>query len=48
LLHHADQDRLYTSEQFRKWTADNGVARSMSRSGNVSDNAAMKSFFSSL
>ena len=27
---------------------DNGVARSMSRSGNVWDNAAMESFFSSL
>jgi len=28
--------------------ADNGVTRSMSRSGNVWDNAAMESFFSSL
>jgi putative transposase len=28
--------------------ADNGVACSMSRSGNVWDNAAMESFFSSL
>ena len=28
--------------------ADNGVACSMSRSGNIWDNAAMESFFSSL
>ena len=28
--------------------ADDGVTRSMSRSGNIWDNAAMKSFFSSL
>ena len=28
--------------------ADNGVTCSMSRSGNVGDNAAMESFFSSL
>jgi putative transposase len=28
--------------------ADHGVVRSMSRSGNVWDNAAMESFFSSL
>jgi putative transposase len=38
----------YTSEQFQKLMADNGVACSMSRSGNVWDNAAMESFFSSL
>jgi transposase InsO family protein len=38
----------YTSEQFQKLMADNGVVCSMSRSGNVWDNAAMESFFSSL
>ena len=38
----------YTSEQFQRLMADNGVACSMSRSGNVWDNAAMESFFSSL
>src|SRR5258708_657655 len=38
----------YTSEQFQKLMADNGVDCSMSRSGNVWDNAAMESFFSSL
>ena len=35
-------------EQFQRLMADNGVVCSMSRSGNVWDNAAMESFFSSL
>ncbi|MBC7521537.1 MAG: IS3 family transposase, partial [Sandarakinorhabdus sp.] len=48
LLHHADQGSQYTSEQFQRLMADNGVTCSMSRSGNVWDNAAMESFFSSL
>jgi len=48
LLHHSDQGSQYTSEQFQKLMADNGVLCSMSRSGNVWDNAAMESFFSSL
>ena len=48
LLHHSDQGSQYTSEQFRALMADNGVTCSMSRSGNVWDNAAMESFFSSL
>ncbi len=47
LLHHSDQGSQYTSEQFQKLMADNGVACSMSRSGNVWDNAAMESVFSS-
>jgi putative transposase len=38
----------YNSEQFQRLMADNGVDCSMSRSGNVWDNAAMESFFSSL
>jgi putative transposase len=38
----------YTSEQFHRLMADHGVVCSMSRSGNVWDNAAMESFFSSL
>jgi putative transposase len=38
----------YTSEQFQRLMADNGVTCSMSRSGNVWDNAAMESFFSSM
>jgi len=48
LLHHSDQGSQYTSEQFSKLMEDNGVTCSMSRSGNVWDNAAMESFFSSL
>ena len=45
---HSDQGSQYTSEQFQRVMADNGVTCSMSRSGNVWDNAAMESFFSSL
>ena len=48
LLHHSDQGSQYTSEQFQRLMADNGVTCSMCRSGNVWDNAAMESFFSSL
>ena len=48
LLHHSDRGSQYTSEQFQRLMADNGVLCSMSRSGNVWDNAAMESFFSSL
>src|SRR6188768_2552203 len=48
LLHHSDRGSQYTSEQFQRLRADNGVVCSMSRSGNVWDNAAMESFFSSL
>ena len=48
LLHHSDQGSQYTSEPFQRLMADHGVTCSMSRSGNVWDNAAMKSFFSSL
>jgi putative transposase len=48
LLHHSDQGSQYTSEHFQKLMVDNGVTCSMSRSGNVWDNAAMESFFSSL
>ena len=48
LLHHSDQGSQYTREQFQRLMADNGVTRSMSRSGNVWDNDAMESFFSSL
>jgi putative transposase len=47
LLHHSDQGSKSASEQFQKLMADNGVVCSMSRSGNVWDNAAMESFFSS-
>ena len=48
LLHHSDQGSQYTSEAFQRLMVDHGVTCSMSRSGNVWDNAAMESFFSSL
>jgi putative transposase len=48
LLHHSDQGSQYTSEQFQLLMADSGIICSMSRSGNVWDNSAMESFFSSL
>jgi putative transposase len=48
LLHHSDRGSQYTDELFQKLMADHGVICSMSRSGNVWDNAAMESFFSSL
>ncbi len=48
LLHHSDRGSQYTSEQFQRLMSDHGVSCSMSRAGNVWDNAAMESFFSSL
>src|SRR6516165_1761974 len=48
LLHHSDRGSQYTSEQFQRLMADHGIVCSMSRPGNVWDNAAMESFFSSL
>src|SRR5437016_2012269 len=48
LLHHSDRGSQYTSEAFQRLMAEHGVACSLSRSGNVWDNAAMESFFSSL
>ncbi len=48
VLHHSDQGSQYTSELFQRLLADQGLSCSMSRSGNVWDNAAMESFFSSL
>jgi putative transposase len=48
LLHHTDQGSQYTSEQFQYLLADNGITCSMNRAGNVWDNSAMESFFSSL
>ena len=48
LLHHSDQGSQYTSEEFQRLLADNGIACSMSRPGNIWDNAAMESFFSTL
>ena len=48
LLRRPLESAEYTSEPFQKLMADNGIVCSMSRSGNVWDNAAMESFFSSL
>jgi putative transposase len=48
VLHHSDRGSQYTSEPFQRLLADQGLSCSMSRSGNVWDNAAMESFFSSL
>jgi len=48
LLHHSDQGSQYTSEHFRKLLAEQGITCSMSRAGEVWDNSAMESFFSSL
>lgn len=48
LMHHSDRGSRYVSEQFQRLMADSGIVCSMSRSGNVWDNAAMESFFSSL
>jgi putative transposase len=39
---------LPASEQFQRLLADNGITCSMSRAGNVWNNSAMESFFSSL
>jgi len=48
LLHHSDQGSQYTSEKFQQLLAEHGITCSMSRSGNVWDNSAMESFFSTL
>lgn len=48
LLHYSGRGSQCTSEQFRKLIADHRIIRSMSRLGNVLDNAAMESIFSSL
>lgn len=48
LLHHSDQGSQYTSDEFQRLLEANDITWSMSRSGNVWDNSAMESFFSSL
>ncbi|MDO9294652.1 IS3 family transposase, partial [Bradyrhizobium sp.] len=48
LMHHSDRGSQYVSERFQRLMADSGIVCSMSRSGNVWDNAAMESFFPSL
>ncbi len=48
LLRRPVESAQYASDQFQRLMADSGIVCSMSRSGNVWDNAAMESFFSSL
>ena len=48
VLHHSDRGSQYTADTFQRLLRDLGVTCSMSRSGNVWDNSAMESFFSSL
>jgi putative transposase len=48
MMRHSDRGNQYASKQFQRLTADHGIVCSMSRPGNVWDNVAMKSFFSSL
>ena len=48
MLRRPVEPKQYGSEQFQRLMAELGVICSMSRSGNVWDNAAMESFFSSL
>ena len=48
LLHHSDQGSQYTSEHFQSLLRENGITCSMSRAGEVWDNSAMESFFSSI
>lgn len=48
LLHHSDQGTQYTSDDFQRVLASQGIVCSMSRRGDCWDNAAMESFFSTL
>jgi putative transposase len=48
LPHNSDQGSQYTGEILQRLMTEHGVTCSMSRSGNVWDNAAMESFVSSL
>lgn len=48
LLLHSDRGSQYTSEDFQRLLEQLGITCSMSRSGNVWDNAVMESFFSTL
>ncbi len=48
LLHHSDQGSPYASEDYQAILEARGITCSMSRRGNVYDNAAMESWFSTL
>ncbi len=45
LVHHSDRGAQYTSEDFRKELARNGIECSMSAAANCYDNAVVESFF---
>jgi putative transposase len=48
LLHHSDQGSQYTSDDFQRLLAQQGISCSMSRRGDCWDNAVMESFFSTM
>lgn len=48
LLHHSDRGIQYASRDYRKLLLNNKAAISMSRKGDVLDNAPMESFFATL
>jgi putative transposase len=48
LLHHSDQGSTYASEDYQKVLSAHSIVCSMSRKGNVFDNAAMESWNSTL
>lgn len=48
LLHHSDQDPLYSSLVYQHLLAEYDMTASMSRKGNCWDNACVESFFASL
>ena len=48
LLHHSDQGSQYSSEDFQRLLAAEGITCSMSRRGDCWDNSAVESFFASL
>jgi putative transposase len=48
LMHHSDQDALYSSHLYQGLLRDNEITCSMSRKGNCYDNACAESFFGSL
>lgn len=48
LLHHSDRGVQYACEEYRHLLQSNSILRSMSRTGDCWDNAAMESFWSTL
>jgi putative transposase len=48
LLHHSDQGSQYTSDHFQMLLAEQGIIYCMSRVGEVWNNSAMESFFSTM